>query len=79
MLFRSPQEDGNSNFAPTFAIWDWLFGTFYMPEGRFPQEFGVDDHEFPTEGYLAQLIYPFKSKRPESVSVATEHAAGQSR
>ena len=27
-----PDEGGNSNFAPTFAFWDWLFGTYYMPE-----------------------------------------------
>jgi sterol desaturase/sphingolipid hydroxylase (fatty acid hydroxylase superfamily) len=60
-----PDQGGNSNFAPTFAFWDWLFGTFYMPEGRYPQEFGVDDPEFPRKGYLAQLIHPFTTKRPE--------------
>jgi sterol desaturase/sphingolipid hydroxylase (fatty acid hydroxylase superfamily) len=57
---HGPVDDGgSSNFAPTFAIWDWLFGTFHMPEGRLPEHFGIDDHEFP-EGYFAQLIYPFK-------------------
>ena len=54
-----PNEGGNSNFAPTFAIWDLLFGTFYMPEGKLPQVFGNDDHAFP-EGYFTQLMYPFK-------------------
>ena len=34
-----PEEGGNSNFAPTFALWDWLFGTFYMPEGKLPEVF----------------------------------------
>jgi len=64
----SPAEGGESNFAPTFALWDWLFGTFYMPEGRVPETFGVDDPTFPTEGYLAQLIHPFKPKEPAGVA-----------
>ncbi len=56
-----PDDGGNSNFAPTFAFFDVLFGTFYMPQGRLPQQFGVDDADFP-EGYLQQLIYPLKGK-----------------
>jgi len=66
----SPAEGGEMNFAPTFALWDWLFGTFYMPEGRYPETFGVDDPTFPTEGYLAQLIHPFKPKEPAGVAAA---------
>jgi sterol desaturase/sphingolipid hydroxylase (fatty acid hydroxylase superfamily) len=60
-------EGGSSNFAPTFAFWDYLFGTFYMPEGKLPQNFGVDDRHFP-EGYVNQLIYPFKPKAEEQPS-----------
>lgn len=52
-------EGGNMNFAPTFAFWDWMFGTYYMPEGKLPQVFGVDDDSV-EEGYLKQLLYPFK-------------------
>jgi sterol desaturase/sphingolipid hydroxylase (fatty acid hydroxylase superfamily) len=55
-----PEEGGNSNFAPTFSIFDWMFGTFYMPEGKLPEVFGNDDHHFP-EGYVAQFGYPFRS------------------
>ncbi len=54
-----PGDGGDMNFAPTFAFWDVLFGTFYMPEGRLPQIFGVDDKQFP-EAYLSQLVYPLK-------------------
>jgi sterol desaturase/sphingolipid hydroxylase (fatty acid hydroxylase superfamily) len=68
----SPQEGGETNFAPTFAFWDWLFGTFYMPEGRVPETFGVEDPTFPTEGYLAQLIHPFKPKEPATGVVAEQ-------
>ena len=44
------------NFAPTFPVLDLLFGTFYMPRGRLPQDFGVDG--VPPH-FLAQLLYPF--------------------
>lgn len=67
-------EGGSSNFAPTFAFWDYMFGTFYMPEGKLPQTFGVDDHHFPTEGYLAQLIYPFRQRKDQSDAQAQEAA-----
>lgn len=54
-----PEEGGDSNFAPTFPFWDYLFGTFYMPEGKLPQVFGTDDPEL-EDGYLTHLVYPFK-------------------
>lgn len=53
-----PDEGGNRNFAPMFAFWDLLFGTFYMPPGRLPTHYGVDDPQFPA-GFLKQLAYPF--------------------
>jgi sterol desaturase/sphingolipid hydroxylase (fatty acid hydroxylase superfamily) len=53
-----PDEGGSSNFAPTFALWDVLFRTFYMPPGRLPARYGVDDPRFPA-GFLGQLVYPF--------------------
>jgi sterol desaturase/sphingolipid hydroxylase (fatty acid hydroxylase superfamily) len=56
-----PDQGGNSNFAPTFSFWDWLFGTFYMPAGKQPATFGQDDPLLP-EGYFKQLIYPLKLK-----------------
>ena len=66
----SPQEGGDSNFAPTFALWDVLFGTFYMPEGKLPQRYGVDDVQFP-QGFLRQLAYPFVStEKPEAAEAA---------
>ncbi|HEY8579887.1 MAG TPA: sterol desaturase family protein, partial [Beijerinckiaceae bacterium] len=53
-----PDEGGSSNFAPTFAFWDVLFGTYYMPEGKLPQTYGVDDPSFP-RGFAGQLFEPF--------------------
>jgi sterol desaturase/sphingolipid hydroxylase (fatty acid hydroxylase superfamily) len=71
----SPAEGGEMNFAPTFALWDWLFGTFYLPEGKLPETFGVDDPQFP-EGYLAQVINPFKSKEPAAVAAESRRSSG---
>jgi len=62
-----PGDGGDKNFAPTFSLWDYMFGTFYMPKGRLPENFGTDDHHFP-EGYFAQLVYPFKSKPAEQTA-----------
>ncbi len=50
---------GNSNFAGTFPIWDWMFGTFYMPENELPDAYGIDDKSFP-EGFGGQMMYPFR-------------------
>ena len=56
----SPDEGGNTNFAGTFPLWDILFGTFRLPEGRLPDNYGIDDQSsFPTE-IAGQLAYPFR-------------------
>jgi sterol desaturase/sphingolipid hydroxylase (fatty acid hydroxylase superfamily) len=51
---------GEKNFAPTFPVIDMIFGTFYMPKGVMPDNFGVDDPHFP-KGFEDQLLYPFKT------------------
>ena len=47
----------DTNFANTFAVWDWLFGTFHMPEGALPDNYGIEDEAMP-EGLVPQLLYP---------------------
>ena len=55
----APQD---KNFASTFPVWDLMFGTFYMPQGQVPQEYGIDATSAPVpEGLLPQLIYPLKA------------------
>lgn len=71
-----PGDGGDSNFAPTFALWDYLFGTFYMPQGRIPENFGTDDDHFP-EGYFAQLVYPFQKKPSDTVAAAPKIIAAE--
>ena len=47
----------DKNFASTFAIWDVMFGTSYMPAGVRPSDYGIDDAEMP-DGMWAQIAYP---------------------
>ena len=50
-------EGVDKNFAIHFPWLDRLFGTYYLPEGRWPNGYGVPEHV--PRGYLAQLRYPF--------------------
>lgn len=54
----SEEEGLDKNFAGLLPIWDILFGTYYMPEGREPLEFGVADDI--GDGLWSQLSYPFR-------------------
>jgi sterol desaturase/sphingolipid hydroxylase (fatty acid hydroxylase superfamily) len=58
----SESEGLDKNFAGLFPFWDMLFGTFYMPDGQVPSEFGVHGQKFP-ETFVGQMIYPFASQR----------------
>ena len=48
------------NFAIVFSLWDWLFGTAYLPaDAEQPEQLGfVGIERFP-RGVLGRLIYPF--------------------
>lgn len=54
-------EGMNKNFAPTFPLLDIAFGTFYMPENRLPETYGIAGAEVP-ESFLGQVIYPFRRR-----------------
>jgi sterol desaturase/sphingolipid hydroxylase (fatty acid hydroxylase superfamily) len=58
-------EARDRNFASTFPVLDLIFGTFYMPPGKLPQEFGTGDADVP-EAFWAQLIYPFRQALGQS-------------
>ncbi len=50
-------EQGDKNFAGTFSFFDLMFGTFHMPEGQLPQNYGIDDANMP-ESFGMQVLYP---------------------
>jgi sterol desaturase/sphingolipid hydroxylase (fatty acid hydroxylase superfamily) len=74
------QEGGSSNFGNFFALWDWMFGTHYLPSDRRPEVFGLDVDDMP-EGYFGQLLYPFGATRPaeEQQPVLSSRPASSSR
>jgi len=48
------------NFAIHFPFWDRLFGTYFLPAGRWPKAYGVPE-DVP-HGYMVQFLYPFRRK-----------------
>ena len=52
----------DKNFAGMLPVWDWMFGTLYLPKGKVPTEFGVHDDSVP-ENFAGQMIYPFLSRK----------------
>lgn len=48
------------NFSP-FPWVDVVFGTAYLPRGRWPSAYGIPD-PVPPSGYLAQLAHPFRRR-----------------
>ncbi len=65
----SEREGLDKNFAGLFAFIDVLFGTFYMPDGRQPERFGVEREKIPAT-VLGQLIYPFRFRRMRTRTTA---------
>jgi len=68
-LFASPvfhrwhhttQKEGlDKNFAPTFPLLDVMFGTFYMPDDKLPEKYGVLGDKIP-ESFIGQILWPFQ-------------------
>jgi sterol desaturase/sphingolipid hydroxylase (fatty acid hydroxylase superfamily) len=54
------QEGTDVNFAIHFPWLDRIFGTYHMPERRWPKAYGVPE-QVPS-GYRAQMAYPFRRK-----------------
>src|SRR6478735_1340947 len=50
-------EGVDKNFAIHFPFLDRLFGTYYLPDGKWPSGYGVPERV--PNGYLAQFRYPF--------------------
>ena len=50
----------NINFSTKLAIWDWMFGTAYLPRHRKPERYGISGEEYP-ESYFQQTVYAFRA------------------
>ena len=50
------------NFGQIFAVWDWLFGTLYVPAGRERLEFGIDgDRAEHYDGLVRGCLRPMRA------------------
>jgi len=59
-----------ANYSTKFALWDWLFGTAYLPREK-PEEFGLY-YEYPKDYFLQHL---FAVKRIGEKELAERSAA----
>ena len=48
----------NTNYAALLPVWDLIFGTYFLPDGRRPQVYGTD--EAVPASVIAQLRYPYR-------------------
>ncbi len=55
-------EAHNRNFATKFAVWDWIFGTAFLPERRKPTAYGLGRLRFP-RNYFLQQLFAFRAFR----------------
>ena len=58
-----------ANFSTKFAIWDWLFGTAFLPPGEKPAEYGLY-YDYPKDYFLQHI---FSVKRLDEDSLAEKH------
>jgi sterol desaturase/sphingolipid hydroxylase (fatty acid hydroxylase superfamily) len=72
---HTTEEEGlDKNFASTFPFLDLIFGTYYMPPGKRPAQFGTGDPSFP-EGFWAQFLYPFQPEAPAGKTAGARRRA----
>jgi sterol desaturase/sphingolipid hydroxylase (fatty acid hydroxylase superfamily) len=68
----------NKNLATKFAVWDWIFGTAWLPRDRRPCRYGLADQEV-RETYWQQQANPFRayilSRRASAMAAADRKAA----
>ncbi|XZE44612.1 sterol desaturase family protein [Pirellulaceae bacterium SH467] len=59
---HSDESEGiDKNFAVHLPIWDFLFGSFFLPGNRWPRSYGVQGEKLP-EGFVRQLAAPFRRR-----------------
>lgn len=76
---RAPRHK-DRNYGMIFAVWDWMFGTLYVPEGHETLEFGLSDERGravpqPHGSLTRALAVPFRDSWREVTRGRTETAA----
>ncbi len=58
-----------ANYSTKFAVWDWLFGTAYLPGRKKPAEFGLP-YDYPRDYFLQHF---FAVKRIDEKKLASKY------
>jgi sterol desaturase/sphingolipid hydroxylase (fatty acid hydroxylase superfamily) len=59
------------NFGSTTALWDVIFGTWYLPKGQQAKEVGIMDKDYP-KGFIQLLVAPFRDRHRAQGSHAVQ-------
>ena len=51
----------DKNFSISLPLWDLLFGTYYSPDGKWPDGYGLANERL-EGGYIAHLLAPFRRR-----------------
>jgi lathosterol oxidase len=62
---HSAVEPLDRNLAAHLPVIDWIFGSYYLPKGEWPEACGIEGNPLP-ENYLGQLLHPFAPDRSDS-------------
>jgi sterol desaturase/sphingolipid hydroxylase (fatty acid hydroxylase superfamily) len=68
------REAVDKNFSVHTPVWDWLFGTYYLPD-HWPESYGLSGGRRVPSGWLRQFIYPFRRKRYEMGETVVSNSA----
>jgi sterol desaturase/sphingolipid hydroxylase (fatty acid hydroxylase superfamily) len=60
------REAHDRTYASLVASWDVLFGTVFLPKGRQPLQYGIDEHV--PAGWIGRFLHPFRA-RPDDARV----------
>lgn len=66
----------DKNFAQTFAVFDYVFGTAYCPRNQVSQRYGLVGKQLAPNMWF-QLIYPFKRPAKSAPDPAPSSPAGE--
>ena len=60
---KNPSRPAGVNFGVVFSVWDWLFGTAYMPDtGKQPEALGFRHMERTSSSLLMRFFLPWVGK-----------------
>jgi sterol desaturase/sphingolipid hydroxylase (fatty acid hydroxylase superfamily) len=58
-----PVERHGVNYGISLSLWDYLFGTAYIPNQNANEQLGFEDQESFPKSFLQQLTHPWNSKK----------------